>query len=638
MQESRLKVWLLIISVVAVTFGLSLKFTRASSQDRPRSFLRSGSVITVAANGNLQQALNDARCGDTILIEASATFLAAGDAGFMFPAKTGAPCNGTAADTITVSTTNVDRLPATGGRVGINDAVNMPKLVTAGPSPAVSFGANSRFWKLTGIEVSSTPNPQYASFLVFVGTDLPFEQLPSDITFDRCYIHSREDGTNNAHASVRGGVDVEASRVTFNGCRVAFPGGYAGPSKSTDATYAILTVAGPGPITIDNCFLNSWFASLFMGGGGLHTSNTATVEAGATMSQATLSNTANLKVGDLIAFADGPADSPYQGYYYEVAKVTRISGTTVSYQPWASKTGRGLPLTRAPLSPGAARWNGINPGQVKITRSTFWINPVIAKQIREEVGQNPKGAFEIKAADGLFMEGNVFAGWPGTLALTLRNQTGPHGAPSPWSIIRNFVFRNNLYDTEVRYGGQLFTILLEDSIGTSVTGGDFLIENNLFTSGGWVADLYGGANVVFRHNTFINNVGWPGGRLLNAQYGTSGFVFKDNVVWNNEYGVNCLPPPNRTRWDVCLPNNVISGNVMVTERTDSYRPNCENTYGSGNSCPRTADAVGFVDPTNGNFELGPGSSYKRKASDGKDPGIDGPAFTASGVKKLRSLR
>src|SRR5438552_16029356 len=91
-QESRLKVWLLIISVAAVTFGMTLKFTRASSQDRLRSVSRSGSVITVAANGNLQQALNDARCGDTILLEASATFLAAGDAGFMFPAKTGGPC------------------------------------------------------------------------------------------------------------------------------------------------------------------------------------------------------------------------------------------------------------------------------------------------------------------------------------------------------------------------------------------------------------------------------------------------------------------------------------------------------------------------------------------------------------------
>lgn len=617
--------------------GGALGLYKLPGQDRLRTVsgpAKVGNVINVAANGDLQRALDMAQCGDTIVLAAGATYLTSRDQGFLFPSKTGAQCTGSVSDTITVRTSNIAGLPAAGQRVGINDARNMPKLVTTGPNPAISFAANSKFWKLSGIEVTTTANPQYASFLVFVGTSLGLSELPADITFDRCYIHSQEDGTNNAHATSRGGVDVEAYRVTFSGCRIAFPGGYAGPSKNTDATYAILTVSAPGPITIDNCFLNSWFASLFMGGGNLFTSNTATVAPGASMSQATLSTTANLKTGDLIALASSKAQSPYTGLYYEVAKVTSISGNTIRFTPWGSKTGPGLPLTKPPLSPGGARWNGVNPGKVKITRSTFWINPVIAKQIKDEVGHLPKGAFEIKAADGLVMEGNSFTGWPATLALTLRNQTGPQGAPSPWSVIRNFVFRNNLYDPDLPNGAQLFIFLLEDNIGSSVTGGDFLVENNLFTTGGWVADIYGGSNVVFRHNTFINNTGWAGGRLLNFQYGTSGFIFKDNVAWNNEYGVSCLPPPERSRWDVCVPGNIITGNVLVTEQRDPYRPNCENTYPQGNSCPKEFKQVGF----GANYELSANSSYKRKATDGKDPGIDLPAFAVSGLKPAKPVR
>ena len=351
-------------------------------KQRPRttsSSTQTGNLIRVASGGDLQQALNQAQCGDTIVLDAGATFQTSADQGFVLPAKSGGTCNGTAADTITLKSASLESLPPAGRRVNITDARNMPKLVTPGPNPAVSFAPNSKFWKLSGIEVTTTATPQYVSFLVYVGTSLSLPELPSDITFDRCYVHSQEDGTNNAHASSRGGVDVEAIRVSFSGCRIAFPGGYAGASKSTDATYAILMVAGPGPLTIDNCFLNSWFSNFFMGGGNLWTNNTATVAPGATMTQARLSNTANLKAGDLIAFQTRPG-------YSEVAKVTAVNGEVVSYKPWGGNIGPGLPLKAPPVSPGGARWNGLNPGNVRITRSTFYINPAIAGQIAAEIG------------------------------------------------------------------------------------------------------------------------------------------------------------------------------------------------------------------------------------------------------------
>ena len=419
-----------VLSLVVLTcamLALTLIARTVLTQERARSVtapVKAGNVITVQAGSDLQQALNDAECGDTIAIEAGATFVTSAENGFVFPAKTGGRCTSTAADTITVQSTKSGALPLAGKRVGIDDSRNMPKLVSAGPSPVVSFAPRSKFWKLTGIEVTTTPAPQYISFLVYVGTNLSLPELPSDITFDRCYIHSQEDGTNNAHASSRGGVDVEATRVSFSGCRIAFPGGYAGASKTTDATYAILMVAGPGPLTIDNCFLNAWFSNFFMGGGNLWTNNTATISPGATMTQARLSNTANLRAGDLIAFQTRTG-------YSEVARVTAVAGDLVTYKPWGGNIGPGLPLKAPPISPGGARWNGLNPSDVRITRSTFYINPAIAGQIATEIGYYPKNFFEIKSADKLYMEGNEFTGWPACLGLTTRNQTGPNGAP--WS-------------------------------------------------------------------------------------------------------------------------------------------------------------------------------------------------------------
>ena len=624
-----LKIILLLCGLFALNSigAVALRHHRSFSQDRQRSVsgpTAAGNEITVNANGNLQQALDSAKCGDTIVIDAGATFLTTAEDGFVFPSKSGGPCTGTAADTITVRTANVKNLPATGQRVGINDNKNMAKLVTAGPYPAISFAANSRFWKLIGIEVTTTADPQYASFLVFVGTNVGFSQLPSDVTFDRCYIHSQEDGTNNAHASSRGGVDVEAVRVTFSGCRIAFPGGYAGASKNTDATYAILMVAGPGPLTIDNCFLNSWFSNFFMGGGNLWTNNTATVAANATMTQAQLSNTSNLGPGDLIAFQTRPG-------YSEVAMVTGVNGTVVNYKPWGGNVGRGLPLTAPPISPGGARWNGLNPGNVRITRSTFYINPVIAGQIVSEIGYYPKNFFEIKSADKLYLEGNEFTGWPANMGLTVRNQTGPNGAPSPWSTIRDVTFKNNRYANMSRpFGAQLFGIQLEDNIGTSQTGGNILIENNLFTTGGYIGDLIGGHGVVYRHNTIINNGAgrWADGRMANGVYPVTALAIVDNIIFNNEYGMGCQAPYAQT-WTTCWPNLQMKGNVLITERMDPYRPNCSNTYPAGNVCPATEAAVGFVDAARGNYRLAANSAFKRKASDGSDPGVDMDALEAA---------
>src|SRR5437762_2209281 len=340
-------------------------------------------TIVVGNGGDLQAALNAAQCGDTVVLDATASFTSPSD-GLVARTK----CS---ANPITVRSSNVASLPA-GTRVGAGDVANMPKIVTPGPYPALTFAGNAQGWKFIGINITTWPNidsQHYVSTLVNVGRYV--SPAPSDITFDRCWIHSQEDGSDSLQTTVKIIVDVEGVNISLLNSRIASPGAYIVNSQTFDNTSAVMMIDGPGPLTIDNCFLNSWFTGFFMGGGNLSTNNTATIlsSPAPTLHSATFSNVSNLNVGDLIAIADGYATEGYSGLYYRVARVTGIAGNNVTFDPYAGSIGSlpgctgdcGIPLTAPPITPGGARWNGTNPGQVRITHSTFWINPTVAQQI-----------------------------------------------------------------------------------------------------------------------------------------------------------------------------------------------------------------------------------------------------------------
>src|SRR6516162_4263003 len=75
-----------------------------------------GKTLTVAAGGNLQAALDQAELGDTIVLEAGATFKGR----FTLPNKM------TGSGWIYVVSSKLSNLPSPGHRVGPNDAANMP--------------------------------------------------------------------------------------------------------------------------------------------------------------------------------------------------------------------------------------------------------------------------------------------------------------------------------------------------------------------------------------------------------------------------------------------------------------------------------------------------------------------------------
>jgi len=599
-----------VVLITGVMLAASLLVSlcaKAVQESRTRRVAGSaGNVIEVRAGGDFQAALNSARCGDTIVLPAGAKFQGQGDKGFVFPAKN---CT----DYITVTTSAPGSLPV--GRVEMTHSAAMPKLLppSFGGSTyaAMTFPANSKFWKIVGVEVTTLPGQPYAGVLIDVGPDASWHNAPSDLIFDRVYVHSLEDGTDQVEATSRIGFNVFARRLTLKNSRVVFSAGYEKGTKAVDNQYAFLCIAGPGPITIDNSFLSAWYNILFTGGASLPTENRATVSPGATLSRATLSTVNNLHVGDLIALKQ--SDS-----YYGAAKVIAINGNAVDYIPYNTTWGNsGSPLNAPPISPGDAQWNGYLPQGFTITRNTFYINPKVAQAIYAQTGNSPKGFFEIKAMDGMLMEGNDFQGYPSNWAFTSRNQTTPHGAPSVWSTIKNVTLRSNRFLSSIPYGYRVIIFQLEDNYATSTPGGNILVENNLLTNVGKVADLSGGSGVTFRHNTFIANLG--SSMIENIGTTVPNFVFKDNIAANNEYGVHCQTPDYS-----CFPslfNGNMLGNVIVGSAMPE-RPTCGSPYPPRNYCVGTIDKIGFVNIANGNYRLAQTSPYKGKASDGKDPGID----------------
>src|SRR5580658_5509309 len=117
------------LTAACVVHGVGLAATLPTA---PQTFDTSyiaptGATVNVAAGGDLQAALHQAQLGDTIVLQAGATFTGP----FLLPNKT------TGSGWIYVVSSNLASLPPPGQRVGPKDAVNMPKIVSPASSSAV---------------------------------------------------------------------------------------------------------------------------------------------------------------------------------------------------------------------------------------------------------------------------------------------------------------------------------------------------------------------------------------------------------------------------------------------------------------------------------------------------------------------
>ena len=156
-----------------------------------------GATLTVAAGGDLQAALDTAHLGDTIVLQAGATFTGP----FKLPNKTAG------SGWIYVVSSNLASLPPPGQRVGPQNAINMPRIVARAYSSALATVANSHHYRFVGIEFTPVPGAALYELIAIGNSDTSPATLAHHIVFDRCYVHG------DPTANDRRGIEMDGAYV-----------------------------------------------------------------------------------------------------------------------------------------------------------------------------------------------------------------------------------------------------------------------------------------------------------------------------------------------------------------------------------------------------------------------------------------
>lgn len=201
-----------------------------------------GTEVPVRAGGDLQRAIDSARPGDVITLEAGATFTGP----FTLPEKSGD-------DWITIRSDAEDRLPAQGTRVDPSQAALMPKLEASVGSVLTAL-PGAHHYRFVGIEM----RPRAGVFLydlVSLGTsETATAQLPHDLAFERCYLHG------DAMRGTRRG-------IALNSRDTSVVDSYLSDFKENGAdSQAIAGWNGSGPFRIENNRLEAAGENILFGG------------------------------------------------------------------------------------------------------------------------------------------------------------------------------------------------------------------------------------------------------------------------------------------------------------------------------------------------------------------------------------
>jgi hypothetical protein len=218
-------------------------FEQANTSEAVQAYAITGQSITVPAGGSIQNALNAANPGDTIILQAGATY----PGGITLPAKAG-----TAYITITTSAAaslSVDK------RVGPAQAGLLARIVGRTGGPVILTSPGAHHYRLIGLQILTAPGI-YAGAAIQLGNgnETTDAQLPYDIELDRMWIHGE------APQWAKRGVALNGKRLTLKNSTVA------GFRSSWQETQAVAIWNTPGPVQITNNYLQGGGMALMVGG------------------------------------------------------------------------------------------------------------------------------------------------------------------------------------------------------------------------------------------------------------------------------------------------------------------------------------------------------------------------------------
>lgn len=203
-------------------------------------------VHHVPAGGNLQAALNAAAPGDTITLEAGASYVG----NYVLPKKSGDKF-------ITIRSAAADSLlPSQGERISPADAAWLPKLRAPNTMSVLRTDPGAHHYRLRFLEIYSTV--QGASTLLALGDGSSAQNalslVPHSIEVDRVYIHG-----DPTYGAKRG--------IGLNSASTTIVNSYISEIKAAGQdSQAIGGWNGPGPYVIHNNYLEAAGENIMFGG------------------------------------------------------------------------------------------------------------------------------------------------------------------------------------------------------------------------------------------------------------------------------------------------------------------------------------------------------------------------------------
>ena len=209
-----------------------------------------GQQINVPAGGDFQAALDAANPGDMIILQAGATYSGT----FTLRNKPGTGW-------IYIQSSALANLPPQGTCVSPAQASLMPRIVSPSTGPTIVAEAGAHNYRFVGVEITTTWASQAFTDYDVIDLEAPggntvLSDVPTDIVFDRCYIHGTATG------NVRRG-------IAMNSARTAVVDSYLSDFHEVGAdNQTIACWNGPGPFRIANNYLSAAGENILFGGAG----------------------------------------------------------------------------------------------------------------------------------------------------------------------------------------------------------------------------------------------------------------------------------------------------------------------------------------------------------------------------------
>ena len=202
-------------------------------------------LISVRRGADLQQAIDRARPGDTILLDAGQVYTG----NFVLPVKAGSQF-------ITIRTAGTPGQPSAGVRVNPGHAGKLAVIQSPDRQPALRTEPGAHHWRLELIEFRA--NRDGAGDIITLGDAGPAQrdpaQAPSNIVIDRCFIHG------DPTLGQKRGIALNSGLTTISNSHIS------DIKVRGQETQAIAGWNGPGPYTIENNYLEAAGVNFLLGG------------------------------------------------------------------------------------------------------------------------------------------------------------------------------------------------------------------------------------------------------------------------------------------------------------------------------------------------------------------------------------